>query len=188
MKTHIFLAILLLTGAFVVGGCQRGANSTQAAGESRNLESNHPISQADMDFLLATQKSNVKEQALTQMAMARSHNNEVKDFAKMLNEDHTKALEDVVALMDKKGVSHPMDLDDVRKEAEEEIHGMSDATFDRDFINMMVVNHEKGVATFKMQAKTALDDNVRDFAEDLLPTLEKHLEKAKELQSKLGRT
>jgi putative membrane protein len=52
-------------------------------------------------------------------------------------------------------------------------------------MNMMVADHQKAVEMFRDQINIAQDTDVKKYAEDLLPRLEMHLEKAQRLQSKL---
>jgi putative membrane protein len=50
----------------------------------------------------------------------------------------------------------------------------------------MVTDHQKAVDEFRHVAATAQNADVRDYAKNTLPTLEKHLKDAQDLQSKLG--
>ncbi|HLH30225.1 MAG TPA: DUF4142 domain-containing protein, partial [Terriglobia bacterium] len=63
--------------------------------------------------------------------------------------------------------------------------GLSGPEFDREFINAMVADHQKAVAQFRDHIGIVQDSDVKKYAEDLLPKLEMHLEKAQRLQSQL---
>ena len=54
-------------------------------------------------------------------------------------------------------------------------------------LNMMVADQHEAVVMFRDQIGTAMDADVKQYAEELLPKLEMHLEKAQRLQSKLFR-
>ena len=70
----------------------------------------------------------------------------------------------------------------VRQRDEKREHG---AEMDREFANTMVTDHQKAIEMFRDQINIAQSSDVKKYAEDLLPELEMHLEKAQKLQSKL---
>src|SRR5262245_59333851 len=57
--------------------------------------------------------------------------------------------------------------------------------FDREFVNMIVSEHQTAVEMFRDQQSTAQNEDVKKYVEDTLPILEMHLEKAQRLQTKL---
>lgn len=54
--------------------------------------------------------------------------------------------------------------------------------FDREFLDMMVDDHESTIKTFEKKASDADDPDVRAFATQHLPTLREHLQQAQNLQ------
>jgi putative membrane protein len=62
---------------------------------------------------------------------------------------------------------------------------MSGAEFDREYVEMMVDDHEKDVAKFKEQSEDSSDPDAKAFAAKTLPTLQKHLDLIKALQAKM---
>jgi len=67
----------------------------------------------------------------------------------------------------------------------ETMTALSGAELDREFANMMVAQLQKEIGMYHDQVEIAQTPDVRKYAEDLLPRLEMHLEKAQRLQSKL---
>ena len=78
--------------------------------------------------------------------------------------------------MEKNGIPQPKGLPEERNEAVEKVQGLSGAAFDKEFVNMMVADHEKAVDTFRHEAATAQNPDVRDYAKNVLPTLREALE------------
>ena len=125
---------------------------------------------------------------MARLALQKSPNPDVRDFANMILRDQTSALEDLSDLMRAKGVSQPrIASPDARQDADR-MAALTGPEFDREFINMMVADHQKAVDMFRDQIGIAMDADVKKYSEDLLPILEMHLEKAQRLQSKLFRT
>ena len=111
------------------------------------------------------------------MGQKQAKNAEVKKFATRMVTDHTKANNQLKALAKKKGVTLDAEAPKMDK--------MDDATFDKDYMDHMVKDHEKAVSNFEEEAKDGGDADVKAWAGKTLPTLKKHLEMAKEIQGKL---
>jgi predicted outer membrane protein len=63
--------------------------------------------------------------------------------------------------------------------------GENSADFDREFIEMMVDEHESNVKAFEKTADKADDPEVKAFAAKYVPALRQHLDQAKSLQNTL---
>jgi putative membrane protein len=124
---------------------------------------------------------------MARLALQKSGNSDVRDFANMIQSDLTAALVDLSDLMKDKGVSQPKIASADARQDTARMAGLEGPEFDREFINMMVADQQKAVQMFRSQIGIAMDADVKQFAENLLPKLEMHLEKAQRLQSKLFR-
>jgi putative membrane protein len=140
---------------------------------------------AEQDFMMKASQANLAEIDMARIALEKTDNSDVRDYANMIQSDHTSALKDLADLMKDKNVSQPRTL---APETQQDISRMSNLTgpeFDREFMNMMVSDHQKAVEMFRDQQTIAQNADVKDYVEDLLPKLEMHLDKAQRLQSKL---
>jgi putative membrane protein len=63
---------------------------------------------------------------------------------------------------------------------------LSGAAFDREYVKMMVKDHEKDVAAFKRESQQAKDPDLKAWAGKTLPTLEDHLQMIKRVQSQVA--
>lgn len=178
---HIFISCLvLLVATFGLNACNRG-EKVQAAREDRNIM----LSPAEQDFTMKVTQAHLSEIDMGRLAQQESQNSDVKDLAGMIVGDHQKGLERLTDLMNDKHVPQAKSLSPEIKQDITRMNGLSGDEFDREFINMMVSDHQKAVDLFRQQASTAMDADVKDYVNDLLPQLEKHLQKSQELQSKL---
>jgi len=199
----------LRIGLFILGfglasvACQRNPESVQASREvgppvGTNPNINAPaitpsdqnkdmlLSQADGQFMKHAEDSDIKERNLARVVMARSSNKDVKDYAKMIADDHTKDLHNAVDLMENKGIHQPKDMVEIKHESEARLSGLSSPALDREYINMMIKDHQKDIAQYNQEQSSGEDPAVRDYAAHALETLQKHLQKAQDLQNKLG--
>lgn len=62
---------------------------------------------------------------------------------------------------------------------------LSGADFDREYMKHMVKDHEDAVSDFQKQSTRAKDPDIRAFASKTLPTLQEHLQMARDIESKV---
>jgi putative membrane protein len=135
--------------------------------------------------MIKTAQANLAEIASAQIARQKSGNGDVRDFANMIGRDHSQSLDELLDLMSQTNVSRPKG---VSSETEKDIQRMNDLSgpeLDREFMNMMVADHQRALEMFRDQEEIAQNPDLKKFIENTLPVLEMHLEKALRLQSKL---
>ena len=182
MKKKQWLGLIV---AVVMSFCGLAACSRDRGVEAAREDQPPSVTPAEQDFMMKTTQTDLAETQMARIALQKSTNNDVKDYANMILSDHTDALEDLTELMKNKNVPQPNTMD---VEIQRDISRMSDLTgpdFDREFMNMMVTDHQNALEMFRDQEAIAQNPDVKDYVEDLIPKLEMHLDKARRLQSKL---
>lgn len=132
-------------------------------------------------FLQEAIKSNNSEIALGTLAQKQAQSSKVRDFGATLVQDHQKAKEEAVKAAKSKGVAVPAQIKPEAQAEMTKLRGLSGQAFDREFVNHMVMDHNKNIALFEEQAKAG-DATTAQLAQKTLPDLRKHLEIAKTLQ------
>jgi len=188
---RFFTAGALAAGILLaVAGCQQSNRNVQAARETSsgagNTTNKAVLSDSDRDFLKKAEDGNIKERNIARVVVDKSENKDVKDYAQMLVDDHTKDLRRVVDLMNQKGMSQPKNLPEVKHEALGKLDRLSGGAFDREFLNTMVEDHKKDITDFQKEVNAAQDEDVKYYAMHTLPVLQEHLQKAQELQQKVS--
>jgi putative membrane protein len=133
-------------------------------------------------FLTDAIQTNNAEIKFGQAAQDMGSTQAVKDFGKMLVEDHTKANDQATQIATALNVPVPTGVKPDDMAAYNMATSMSGAEFDKDFADAMVKGHQKAVDMFKQEADSGDPAQVTDFAKQTLPTLQKHLETAQSLQ------
>ena len=100
-------------------------------------------------------------------------NADVKKFGNRMVADHSKANAELMALAKEEGVALPA----------AKVSGKWKS--DKDYMDVMVKDHEKDWAAFQKEAKEGSDPDLKNWAEKTSKTIQKHLEMAKEIQGKL---
>ena len=138
---------------------------------------------SSQDFLKQAIMDDNAEVALGQLAATRGKSKEVRDFGKMLAEDHQKAGAEARKVAAEVKVTPPTDMPQEAKEEKAKLEKLSGAEFDKAFITFMIPDHEKAIGMFSEQATNGDDNRVKGLATKQLPGLKKHLDMAKKLAS-----
>jgi putative membrane protein len=173
MKRVIVCAVVL---AVSVGWWLTGATMAQAtkAGDK------------DQQFLRRAASDGLAEVQLGQMAAERASNPEVQHFGQRMVADHTKANQELMALAQSKNLSTPKDIDKKHQKTAEALGKKRGTSFDRDYMRDMVKDHEKAVQLFTTEANEGRDADIKAFASKTLPTLQEHLQMARQLTQQQG--
>ncbi len=143
------------------------------------------VSLSDKYFLKTAAQAGAYEIEGSQLALNKAKNAEVKLFAKHIIEDHSKAAAELKALAGKKGVELPAKPSLLQRTSLKFLDTHKGASFDDSYAeNVGVDAHESAVELFTEAAADADDPDVKKFAQQTLPTLQKHLEMARDLKAK----
>ena len=190
----LFACLALGTGACSSGVGQNSntthnTNSPTVSPTSNNnsANSNGSSSAAANDKAFMTEAANggMAEVELGKLAASKAANAEVKKFAQMMVDDHSKANAELKTLAGTKNVTLPAEPDAAKKSTMDSLKALTGADFDNAYVKEMVEDHEKDVAKFEEESKTASDPDVKAFAAKTLPTLKLHLEAIKAIQAKM---
>lgn len=158
-----------------------------AAAQTVSAQATSPaISKADANRLIAIAQANIAEVAAGQMAVDKTSNADVKQFAQMMVEDHGKGLEATKKVAADKNVTLPTEPDAAHKKMAAQLMKMSGPAFDRAYVNKAgVADHTKVHAALKDDMSAAKDADVKALAAKLEPTVGHHEEMAKQLNASL---
>jgi putative membrane protein len=160
--------------------------SSSASAGSNAATSNTGSSNSDQTFLQDAIKGNRAEVTLGKMVAAKTKDPSVKQFAQMMVKDHTVALSQLQQLAQQKNITVPEGLPDDAKELQSKLQSDTGKQFDKDYMDGMVQDHQKDVQDFQNASQNAKDPDVKQIASKLTPTLEHHLQKAQQIDQKLG--
>jgi len=138
------------------------------------------------DFVGDLARGNMAEISLSQMALQRSQNESVKQFAQMMVTDHTAAGTELQTLATSKSITLPTATDQKHQSAMTKLGGESGAAFDRDYMKQMVNDHEKTLSLLQKQAEKGTDADLKAFAAKMVPIVQGHLTAARNLSATLG--
>jgi len=136
-----------------------------------------------MKFATEASKGGMKEVEMGTMGQSKASNTRVKNFAAMMVRDHTKANAELKDIMTNKKLSETTKED--QSKHMQAMANKSGDDFDKEYMHMMVEDHNKDIALFKEESKNGKDAELKAFAAKTLPILEMHLDSAKAVYSSL---
>lgn len=139
-----------------------------------NNAMNTNMAAPDREFLNDAAMGGMTEVQLGRLAVDRASDPDVKQFGQRMVDDHSKANDQLHQLAQEKNYTLPTTLDKKHQQMIDKLSKLNGAEFDREYMSMMVKDHDKDVATFRKQSEKAKDSDVRSWAAKTLPTLEEH--------------
>lgn len=137
---------------------------------------------ADRDFMMEAAMGGMMEVEAGKIASTNGASAQVKEFGKMMVDDHSKANEELKSIASELNVTLPTTLSEDMQKHMDEMRKMKGADFDKHYVDMMTEDHDKDVSKFEDQASNAKNDKVKAFAAKTLPVLKKHQEKIKAIK------
>ena len=197
----------LIAGAVLFSACN-GNNTTSETSDSTTVSSstmdsnnmndtttmanmNHSDTSANMitddirDFAKEAAAGGLMEVELGNIAVKNSSTQQIKDFGKMMVDDHSKANDQLKALASVKNIDLPTMVTSDQHKKIDKLSKETGADFDKDYVKMMVNDHKEDIDHFKDALDKAKDADVKSFISNTLPVLQKHLDAIQAIDKKM---
>jgi putative membrane protein len=128
-------------------------------------------------FVQTAAAANQFEIVSSELALTKTKNKEIVDFANRMITDHTQIGKNFVAAMNKAntGISVPPGLGDDLDKIMARLKSEDGAAFESDYIAVQTKGHQDAVGLFAGYAKGGDNPVMQAFAKETLPTIEMHL-------------
>lgn len=180
MKTTSILLVAAFGALFT--SCETNTNQKT---EKASINQQQPLSENEKEFIEEAAKSNMLELELGQLADKKASSKEVKEFADKMKTGHSQANTKLKQLAKNKNVSLPDSIAEDGMETKQDLAKLTGTKFDKKYIEEMLDNHKKDVNKFEDMAEKAEDPEVKNFAQQTLPSLKNHYMEAQQLDSML---
>ncbi|MGY3211408.1 DUF4142 domain-containing protein [Mucilaginibacter sp. HD30] len=137
---------------------------------------------ATLNFVSKASQGGMMEVTTGKLAASKAQSADVKAFGERMVRDHSKANEKLMSIVKAKAITVP----NMPPMKDDMLSNASGKEFDRQYVQMMVKDHEKDVAMFEKAAGTLPDNDVKMFASETLPTLKMHLQEIKAIAAKMN--
>jgi putative membrane protein len=140
------------------------------------------LDSADASMLKDIAEANIAEVATGKIALDKTSNADIKSFAQMMVDDHSKGLSDTQALASTKGVKLPDSPSVKHKAVALELKALKGDTFDSRYVKQAGVgDHEATEKLLKKTQAQAKDGDLKALASKMLPVVQAHLQHARQL-------
>jgi len=137
-------------------------------------------------FAPTAAQGGMAEVEMGKLAAARGSDSKVKEFGQRMVSDHSRANAELKAIAAKNNIQLPVDLTSEQKSEMGKLSKLNGADFDKEYMSAMVKDHEADVKEFQTQANEGNVADIKAFAAKTLPTLQGHLEMARDTAKKVG--
>jgi len=123
---------------------------------------------------------------LGKLAIERGSSSVVRSFGEQMVADHEKANDELKNIAAKNQISLPDGVSSAQQATIEKLSKLSGAEFDKQYMSDMVSDHQAVAKAFEEQAQQGTNADVKAFAARTLPTVQRHLNMARDAATQIA--
>jgi len=131
-------------------------------------------------FFSKAAQDGMTEVELGKVALDKSKDAKVREFAQRMVTDHGKANRELASIAKQKGIDAPQKLDTEHHNMVRKLEAQDGEAFDLEYSRHMNMDHDKAIDLFEATSKSS-DTDLAGFAKKTLPTLKEHKQMASKL-------
>lgn len=190
-KPNYMIAKLTLYAAaalFLLSGCGADDSIEQAAAQSVEQFEAAGVQGMENDALFVAEASsaNMLQMRLGDLALERAVSPEVKEMAQEMRTGHSRVMEDLQNIAVQGEFVVPNELGRSHQKVYDQVSSETGIGFDLAYIKRTREEHRQLLKRYEDIAENARVMEVKQFASKQLPLLRQHLQKAEELEDRLG--
>jgi len=143
------------------------------------------VNSDDAKFATAAANGGMAEVALGKLALTKTGNADIKDFASMMVTDHSKANDELMAIAKMKNITLPAEPDSAHIKKMDELSKKNGADFDKAYVSAMIDGHKKTLDLMNNEAKNGSDTTLKAFAAKTAPIVQSHLDAINKIHDKM---
>lgn len=118
----------------------------------------------------------------SQLALQKSQNDDIKRFAQNMIDDHTQSTDKLKSALKQANMSEPSaQLDQEHQALLTKLNRVDGAAFDRAYVKDQKAGHQQAVRMLENYSKRGDNDGLKQFASEVLPTVQQHMQMAEKL-------
>ncbi|MBW4889391.1 DUF4142 domain-containing protein [Mucilaginibacter sp. HMF5004] len=181
----VMYVMMIATAAFAFQACNGNKDAKETAdslNKTKDTTTNAmntggiAVTNDDAKFATAAANGGMAEVALGKLALTKTSNAAVKDFANMMVTDHGKANEELMAIAKAKNITLPATVDEDHQKKMDDLSKLNGTEFDKAYVDAMVDGHKKTLDLLNDEAKDGKDTELKAFAAKTAPTVKTHLD------------
>jgi putative membrane protein len=137
----------------------------------------------DEQWIMDSARSSLQEIQLAQLALSKTTETAIHDYATKVIQDHTQALKDLQDLGTKKRIVLPTVLNPDQMVIVEYFRNSTSPDWGRDYIKYEIADHTQGIADTQKEISDGVDADTKAEATKMLPVLQEHLKMAQDIDA-----
>lgn len=195
MRVHVLAVTALVLVFGGAAAAQEAPTSKSKAGRDAGDVASAPVGKtaaATLGSVNATAfvqnaaRSDMYEIQAANMALQRSQNAQIKDFAQMMVKDHTQTSQKLMSTLPA-GMMAPKDLDKRRQGMLDNLKNSAPGEFDKRYVAQQIAAHQEAVTLMRGYGDRGDNPQLKQLAAATAPKVEQHLQLAKMLPGAAGK-
>lgn len=175
-----------MSGLMFIGvSCGDGKKDSAEVAEDQNEETVDNNKEDDAEFAVEAADAGMLEVQLGTLAATKASSAQVKQYAQMMVDEHSKANEELKSLAQTKNITLPTTLSNESQRIYDNFKDKTGEDFDKEYIDQMVKDHREVIDEFEDESKEGNDPEIKSWASSKLVALQNHLQEAERLQESL---
>lgn len=163
-------------------GMQPGSAMDQAT--TSNQDPNGPAAMMDKAFVREALQGGMAEVQMGQLALQKSSNPDVKQFAQKMVDDHTKLGDAMKQVAQQMNVKPPSSLSGKDKSTVSKLSSLNGDEFDKAYIQNMVKDHKQDEKAFKQEAENTSNPALKSLVSQGGQMIDQHLQMIEQIAQK----
>lgn len=140
----------------------------------------------DKEFVKKALEGNMAEVQMGQLALEKSSDDQVKQFAQRMVDDHGKMLDQLKPAAQAMGVKVPDGPSKGAMKSMDKMKALSGDAFDQAYIKDMVKDHKKDSSEFKQEAQSTQNPQLKQLVTEASQTIDSHLQQIQQIAQTKG--
>jgi putative membrane protein len=174
---------ICIAGSCIFCACGNNNDSKKEAVQENKEKFDSTAIQDDTKFAVAAADGGMMEVQLGKLALMNASAKEVKKFAQMMIDDHSKAGDELKSLAATKNITLPQTLSNKNQRDYDDFTKKKGADFDKAYTSYMVNDHKEDIDDFSSEADKGKDTDLKSWASGKIPVLQHHLMMAQSADS-----
>lgn len=188
MKSRLkIFTMAAIAAAMMTMQMSASAQDGMSTGKSSDMKRDSmKMSSADQKFMMMAATGGMAEVGMARLALQKSSNESVKQYAQKMIDDHTAAGEELTQVASMKGITLPMQPDAKQMAMMTKLQSLSGAEFDMMYVKESGVKaHQDMEKLFMKESMSGKDMDAKAFASKTLPTVRMHLQMARDMMASM---
>lgn len=174
--------LLLVAGSLLSFPAISQADPVDKANDSNAKKADKKLINEEVaTFLVKSADARMMDAQEGKLAKTKGTSESIRSYGALMVKDQALLLQQIKKLAAARNITLPAAVANEKKDASTELSNEQGKDFDKKFIKMMIIDHERDVKLFR-KAVSSDDKGISAFAGKYLPVIEEHLAKIEALK------